>query len=192
MSTKHGTWALPTAQWPFCTLLLCFFTNDSLLFLSCKHLYGLLNTNTSFHMALYSQLMNCLILHREKRSNWMKIPWPSFYQIYPGKLACASIPAFLLITGMKYPRFFFFHYDLPLVIVKWPSRVLLFVTPWAVAYQAPLSKGFSNQDTEVGCHFLLQGIFPIQGLNPGLLHCRQTLLPSEPPGKSHDLHLNLF
>ena len=27
----------------------------------------------------------------------------------------------------------------------------------------------------VGCHFLLQGIFPIQGLNPGLLHCRQIL-----------------
>ena len=25
------------------------------------------------------------------------------------------------------------------------------------------------------CHFLLQGIFPIQGLIPGLWHCRQTL-----------------
>ena len=29
-----------------------------------------------------------------------------------------------------------------------------------------------------------RGIFPTQGLNPGLPHCRQTLLPSEPPGKS--------
>ena len=27
----------------------------------------------------------------------------------------------------------------------------------------------------LGCHFLLQGIFPTQGLNPGLLHCRQIL-----------------
>ena len=26
-----------------------------------------------------------------------------------------------------------------------------------------------------GCHFLLQGIFPTQGSNSGLLHCRQTL-----------------
>ena len=26
----------------------------------------------------------------------------------------------------------------------------------------------------VGCHFLLQGIFPTQGSNPGLLHCGQT------------------
>ena len=25
------------------------------------------------------------------------------------------------------------------------------------------------------CHFLLQGIFPTQGSNPGLLHCRQSL-----------------
>ena len=24
----------------------------------------------------------------------------------------------------------------------------------------------------MGCHFLLQGIFPTKGLNPGLLHCR--------------------
>ena len=27
----------------------------------------------------------------------------------------------------------------------------------------------------MGCHFLLQGIFLTQGLNPGLLHCRQML-----------------
>ena len=31
----------------------------------------------------------------------------------------------------------------------------------------------------MGCHFLLQGIFPTQGSNPGLLHCRQMLLPSK-------------
>ena len=27
----------------------------------------------------------------------------------------------------------------------------------------------------MGCHFLLQEIFPTQGLNPGLPHCRQML-----------------
>ena len=31
------------------------------------------------------------------------------------------------------------------------------------------------QNTEVGCHSLLQGVFPIQGSNPDLLHCRQIL-----------------
>ena len=29
------------------------------------------------------------------------------------------------------------------------------VTPWTVACQAPLSMGFSRQETGVGCHFLL-------------------------------------
>ena len=36
---------------------------------------------------------------------------------------------------------------------------------------------FPGKSTGVGCHFLLQGIFPTHGLNPVLLHCRQTLYP---------------
>ena len=32
-----------------------------------------------------------------------------------------------------------------------------------------------GQNTGVGSLFLLQGIFPTQGSNPGLLHCRQVL-----------------
>ena len=32
-----------------------------------------------------------------------------------------------------------------------------------------------GKNTGVGCHALLQGIFPTQGPNPGLLHCRQIL-----------------
>ena len=51
----------------------------------------------------------------------------------------------------------------------------LFATPWTVAYQAPRPMGFSRQEYWMGCHFLLQGIFPTQGLNPSLLHCRQML-----------------
>ena len=32
---------------------------------------------------------------------------------------------------------------------------------------------FPDKNTEVGCHFLLQGVFPIQGSNLGILHCRR-------------------
>ena len=32
-----------------------------------------------------------------------------------------------------------------------------------------------GKNTDVGCHSLLQDIFLTQGLNPGLLHCRQIL-----------------
>ena len=45
-----------------------------------------------------------------------------------------------------------------------PSRLLC---PW----------DFPGKDTGVGCYFLLQGIFPTQGSNAGLLHCRQILYP---------------
>ena len=34
---------------------------------------------------------------------------------------------------------------------------------------------FPGKSTGVGCHFLLQKIFPTQGLNPGLPHCKQML-----------------
>ena len=44
----------------------------------------------------------------------------------------------------------------------------------------------SGQNIGVGCHFILQGIFPTQGLNPGLPHCRQTLYPLSPQGNRGD------
>ena len=34
---------------------------------------------------------------------------------------------------------------------------------------------YPGKNTGMGCHALLQGIFPIQGLNPGLWHCRWIL-----------------
>ena len=64
---------------------------------------------------------------------------------------------------------------------------------WTVACQA-LSMIFSRQEywsgrkknTGVGCHFLLHGILPSQGLNLhllSLLHRQAYSLPLEPPGK---------
>ena len=44
-----------------------------------------------------------------------------------------------------------------------------------VACQALLSMEFSRQETGGDSHSLLQGIFPTQGSNPGLPHCRQIL-----------------
>ena len=44
----------------------------------------------------------------------------------------------------------------------WPARLLC---PW----NSP------GENTRVGCHFLLQGIYPSQGLKPSLLHYRQML-----------------
>ena len=47
----------------------------------------------------------------------------------------------------------------------WTIACTRFLHPW----------DFLGKSTGVGCHFLLQGIFPTQGSNSGLPHCRQTL-----------------
>ena len=47
-------------------------------------------------------------------------------------------------------------------LMEEPTRLL---HPW----------DFPGKSTGVSCHFLPQGIFPTQGSNPGLLHCRQML-----------------
>ena len=59
------------------------------------------------------------------------------------------------------------------IYIKWKwtslSCVGLFVTTWNTPWNSP------SQNTREDSHSVLQGIFPTQGLNPGLLHCRQTL-----------------
>ena len=59
-------------------------------------------------------------------------------------------------------------------------KLKLNVSPWTVQDLASLSMG---KNTGVGCHSLLQGIFPTQRSNAGLLHRREMFLLSEPPEK---------
>ena len=78
---------------------------------------------------------------------------------------------------------------------KWKSlsHVQHFETPRAIACQAPLSMGFSRQEYWKCCHSLLQGFFPTQGSNPGLLHCRWILYHLSHQGSSWGTHLlNIF
>ena len=48
------------------------------------------------------------------------------------------------------------------------SHVQLFVTPWTIAHQAPLSMEFPRQEHWSELQF--PGNLPTQGLNPHLLH----------------------
>ena len=54
------------------------------------------------------------------------------------------------------------------------SRVQLFMIPWTVVYQVPYPWESPGKNTGLGCHSHLQEILSTQGLNPGLLPCRQT------------------
>ena len=46
-----------------------------------------------------------------------------------------------------------------------------------------------GKNTGVGCHALLQGIFPTQGSNPGSLALQADSLLSEPPGIYHNKNI---
>ena len=65
--------------------------------------------------------------------------------------------------------------------VKSLSHVQLLVTPWTVAYQAPLSMGFSRQDNWNGLPFLSPGDLPNPVTEPRSPALQTHALPSEPP-----------
>ena len=57
------------------------------------------------------------------------------------------------------------------------SHDQLFVTLWSIPARLPCLWDFPSKNTGEGCHFFLQGIFPIQGLNPHFLHWQIDSLP---------------
>ena len=63
-------------------------------------------------------------------------------------------------------------------------RVRLFVTPWTVALQAPLSMGFSRQEYRSGSSFPSPGDLSNPGTEPRSPALQADYLSSEPPGKS--------
>ena len=104
----------------------------------------------------------------------------------PGKSFLISLDRFLGLRflGKKDIQVFIFGITLLMsspVGAQSLSCVRLFVTPWTVG-----SQNFPGQNTGVGCHSLLQGIFLTQRLNPCLLcllNWQVDSLPIVPPGK---------
>ena len=111
---------------------------------------------------------------------WVADPWPSDLRagsstslIRKSRLSLRSqLPSETFLFGSLQPR-----WHLCCLCVFSPSVVSNSLRPpQTAAHQAPLVHGGSpGKNTGVCCHALLQGIFPTQGLNPGLLHCRRIL-----------------
>ena len=59
----------------------------------------------------------------------------------------------------------------------------LFVIPWTVAHQAPLSMGFSRQEYWSGLPCPSPGYLPDPGIEPRSPALQADSLPTEPPGK---------
>ena len=65
--------------------------------------------------------------------------------------------------------------------------VLLFLTTWTVAHQAPLTMAFSRQECWSGLPFPSLGHLPDPGIEPGSPVLQADSLPSEPPESSPNL-----
>ena len=76
---------------------------------------------------------------------------------------------------VRFPRWYgIYTYACVYVLNHWVTSDSL----WPHGLQSvtvPCPWDFPDKNTEVGCHFFFQGIFPTQGLNLSLLHCRQIL-----------------
>ena len=74
--------------------------------------------------------------------------------------------------------------------VKLLSHVRLFETLWTLAYQAPLSMGFSRQEYWSGLPFSSLRDLPNPGIEAGSPALQADALPSEPPGKARNTVTN--
>ena len=148
------------------------------------------NQNQSLYIE--SSLEFFLLVPGWKQGNWMKIwilkskissllLWMGFQDpcesLWPHQFFQAETDCFLEKLG-SFREKVWRHWQLgfseaaflrisqwtPLLCIRW-----LCVTPWNSPLNSP------SQNTGVGTQFLLQGIFPTQGSNPGLPHYRLIL-----------------
>ena len=71
----------------------------------------------------------------------------------------------------------------PVCVLNFFGHVQFFETPWTVAYQTPLSMGFSRQGYWSGLPFPSPGDLPDPGIEPRSPASQAESSPSEPPGK---------
>ena len=112
------------------------------------------------------------------------LPHPRLRALVPQELPSVQMPA---TNGVTSPPILLpgnYKFGVPIDVYVSPN-IHMSTYEWPQAYQRSLVPidptrllcpwDFPGKNTGMGCHFLLQRIFPTQGLNPGLLHCRQIL-----------------
>ena len=72
------------------------------------------------------------------------------------------------------------------------SCVLLFVTPWTVARQAPLLMGFSRQEYWSGLPFPSPGDLPNPGIKPVSPVLAGKFFTTEPPEKPKEVYVSFI
>ena len=116
---------------------------------------------SSNHLSYIRGLVKISLFLRDLAPDTTSKPW-----MYPALAPSLSTG---LETGFVATSFFVLHLvNRPLcVCVSRSVSVPLLATPWS-----PSGFFVHGKHTRVGCHSLLQGVFPTQASKPGFLHCR--------------------
>ena len=94
--------------------------------------------------------------------------WP--HRLQYTRLPCPLLSPKVCSNSCPLNQWWWWWFGGGLVAKLYPTLAI----PWPIPHEAhPWASPGKN--TGMGCHFLLQGIFLTQELNPGLPHCRQTL-----------------
>ena len=90
-----------------------------------------------------------------------------------------------LFNLWTFPTFFTNICHIKYMQIQFSIACALFFTPWAVAYQIPLSMEFSRQDYWSGLLFPSLVYLPNPGIKPRSPALQADSLPTEPQGKPH-------
>ena len=123
------------------------------------------------------QLQNCKTSNVSKKQAFLTLSHETF-ELLQGTLVKANIPRVLQLRGMVRTT-----KGMGIAGSGSGNFVQLFVTPWTVAHQAPLSMGFSRQEYWSGLPFPSPGDLPNPGIKSGSPALQADSLPSEPPWK---------
>ena len=99
------------------------------------------------------------LMHGQCKTTWV-LSVSSYSCIFTG--SWIFVASWSLVYVQQYITLF-------IVAVLSPSCVLLFVTPWTVAHQAPLSMGFPRQEHWGGSPLPSPSALPNPGIKPGSL-----------------------
>ena len=119
-----------------------------------------------------------LSMEFSRQGYWSGLPFPSAGGlpnpgVKPGSPALQADSLLSELQGRPKPK----------VNVKSLSHVRLFVTPWTVAYQAPLPMGFSRQEYWGRLPFPSPGDLSDPGMGPAPPALADRFFTTEPPGK---------
>ena len=90
-------------------------------------------------------------------------------------------------TRLSDQRFHIFHFLCSVMSafsLSHAQSCLTLCDPMDCSLDPSVHRNSPGKNTGVGYHALLQGIFPTQGSNPGLLHCRRILYRLSHQGSS--------